>query len=212
MRWLEARKLDRYELDKKLKELAQAAQQHPLESPERQFALTELYATISNSKKLWYPPKDKFNQDAYDEAKQELWYYVCKFIDKYDPVKGSVIAWVNTMLDRRFYSSALAKVEDFKIVTKQNECRENSLGEENTPSLIEEFWEYIELDPENIFEREHIKNNPEANFRALTLQRRSQVMWKDISVHLGIKDTTLIKFYQRCVEKFADKIREYLSY
>lgn len=212
MKWLEARKFDRVELDKKLKELALTAQQHPLQSAERQSALTELHARILHSKKLWYPSKDKFNQYAYDEAKQELWCYVCKFIEKYDPNKGSVIAWVNTTLDRRFYSKAFVEIKYFNEILEQNKCIENSQWKENTPSLLEEIWEYIELDPENIFKQEYIENHPEANFQALILYRRSQVMWKDISSKTNIKTSTLINFYQRCIKKFAPKIKKYLTY
>lgn len=208
MKRLEAYEFDRGELDKRLKELALTAQQQPLQSAERQFALTELYAIILDSKKLWYPPKNRFIQDAYDEAKQELWWYVCKFIEKYDPEKGSVIAWVNTMLDRRFYSKALAEI----IVRQQNQCLEDRQYKENTSSLLEQVWDYIELDPENIFKQEYIEGHPDANFRALILYRCSDTMWKDISRLLGIKSTTLIRFYQRCLKKFAKKIRDYLTY
>ena len=105
MRWLEAS--DSYnELDRTLKQLVLTAKQHPPQSAKRQTALTNIHATILNSKKLWYPPKYQFNEDAYNEAKQELWCYVCKFIEKYDPKKGTVIAWINTLLSKRFYKDA----------------------------------------------------------------------------------------------------------
>lgn len=210
MRWLEAPGFSRDELDKMLKELVLLAQQHPPQSAKRQSALTKLHATILNSRKLWYPPKNRFNQYVYDEARQELWCYVCKYIEKYDPKKGSVIAWINTLLNTRFYPEAQS--EYFKITSIQNNCIEISQSKENTLSLIEEVWEYIELDPENIFKLEHIKNHPEANFQALTKYRCSQITWEDISHRTRIKASTLNNFYQRCLKKFAPKIRKYLSY
>lgn len=209
MRWFDARRFNRDELDNRLKELALIAQNYLPQSASRRAALTRLHATIINSKKLWYPPKDRFNQYLYDEAKQELWCYVCQFIEKYDPEKGTVIAWVNTLLDRRFYSKA--EIEHFKTASAQNSCIEANQQEENKPSLLEEVWDYIELDPENIFKQEYVENHPEANFQALTRYRRCKIMWKDISHQMRIKTSTLINFYQRSIKKFAPKIKQYLT-
>lgn len=208
MRWLKAPGFNRDELDESLKELVLTAKQHPTESAERQSALADLYTSVLNSKKLWYPPKHEFNQYVYEEANQELWCYICASIEKYEPEKGSVIAWINTLLNRRFYPEA--RNEYLKTVLIQNEYLETIQKEENTISILEKILEYIELDPENIFNQAHIENHPEANFQTLTKYRRSQLMWKDICDLTGIKESTLINFYQRCIKKFTPKIKEYL--
>ncbi len=209
MRWFDARRFNRDELDNRLKELALIAQNYLPQSASRRAALTRLHATIINSKKLWYPPKDRFNQYLYDEAKQELWCYVCQFIDKYDPEKGEVIAWIKTLLKTRFYPKA--ETEYFKIISERNSCKETNHSSENKPSLLEEVWDYIELDPDDIFQQECVENHPEANFKVLTRYRRCRIMWKDISEQMMIKASTLINFYQRCIKKFAPIIKQYLT-
>lgn len=209
MRWFDASRFGSDELDNRLKELAITAQNHPPQSRDRRAALTKLHSIVVNSKKLWYPPSNRFNQYIYDEAKQELWCYVCQFIEKYDPQKGEVIAWIKTLLKTRFYPKA--EIEYFKITSDQNICKEVSQPEENDPSLLSEVWDYIELDPDDIFQQECVKNHPEANFKVLIRYRRCQIMWKDISEQMMIKASTLINFYQRCIKKFAPIIKQYLS-
>ena len=110
---------------------------------------------------------------------------------------------------RRFYPKA--EIEYFKITSAQNICKEVRQPEENDPSLLSEVWDYIELDPDDIFQQECVKNHPEANFKVLIRYRRCQIMWKDISEQMMIKASTLINFYQRCIKKFAPIIKQYLS-
>ncbi|MGH7998514.1 MAG: sigma-70 family RNA polymerase sigma factor, partial [Brasilonema sp.] len=87
----------RDELDSHLLQLACVAQRHPPHSQERQIALTKLIHSIVYFGNLWYPSKNQFFsnvQDIYNEARQELFLYICQNIDKYDPERGTVLVWV----------------------------------------------------------------------------------------------------------------------
>jgi hypothetical protein len=205
----------RKQLDAQLKELALLAQRHPHATKGRRIALTQLVNAIWQSGQLIRPYSSQFQllyEELYDEAVQNLFFYLCQNdnINKYDPERGEVIIWVNMLLTKRFFPEAIPK-----IVGKGNEINlENShlenLASLEPISLFEQVRQCIEDDPDRIFIKEYIKDRPEANFLAIARRRYSGVSWKDISAEWGIGITTLHKFYQRCVKKFAPKIREYL--
>ena len=205
----------RNQLDEQLKELAKEAQRHPHGTKERRIALTQLVNAIWRSGRLYRPNSGQFQsiyEDIYDEAVQNLFFYICQNdnIRKYDSERASVMAWVNMLLTRRFFTEAIPK-----IIGKANEIYlENSdleLLESAEPiSLFEQVRQCIEDDPELLFRREHIKAHPEANFQAIATKRYSGVPWKDISAEWGIELQSLNAFYQRCLKKFAPKFKEYL--
>ena len=94
------------ELDEQLKQLAILAQQYPPPTQGRQLALRKLVNGIVQSGRLGRPQRGQFSgsyEDIYDEAVQELLLYICQNVEKYDPERGSVMALVNVLLDRRFF-------------------------------------------------------------------------------------------------------------
>lgn len=205
----------RKQLDAQLKELALLAQRQPHATKGRRIALTQLVDAIWQSGKLCRPYSGQFRplyEDIYDEAVQNLFFYLCRDdnINKYDSERGEVITWVNMLLTKRFFLEAIPK-----FASKANEINlENSylenISSSEPASLFEQIRECIEDDPDKIFTKEHVKGHPEANFQAIARRRYSGVSWKDISAEWDIGITTLHHFYQRCVKKFAPKIREYL--
>lgn len=205
---------NRKELDEQLKELALKAQRHHT-TKARQIPLTQLVNAIWQSGRLIRPYSVRFQllyEDIYDEAVQNLFFYICNNdnINKYDPERGEVMTWVNMLITLRFFPEAIPK-----IVGQENEINLENSHLENLPSsepisLSEQVRQCIEDDPEGIFVKEHIKGHPKANFQAIAIRRYSGVPWKDISAEWGIGITSLHNFYQRCVKKFAPKLREYL--
>lgn len=202
----------RDQLDEQLKQLAFIAQQHQALTQERQLALGQLVQTILNSGRLCRPQREKFAQryeDIYQEARQELLFYVCQNIDKYDSQRGDVMAWCNVLLERRFFREAIPRILDKPGIQRMSLSDLDNLAllEEESPTFAEILKEHIELDPENLFKKTHIKDHPEANFQALTKQRLEGKSWKEISEKFKIKIPTLSRFYYRCLERFASNLK-----
>lgn len=203
------------ELDSHLKQLAIEAQQHPPRSGVRRVALTKLVYEILRSGRLRHPQKSQFlaqfYEDIFDEARQELLLYICENIDKYDPERGCVMAWVNVLLERRFFKDAIKKIHTQQNVIKITDTDTDNLPapQEEPPSRAEILKKYIESDPENIFKNERIQNCPQANFQAVAMQRMSGKSWNDISVEFAIKVPTVSSFYYRCVNKFSLRLKKY---
>lgn len=198
--------------DEQLKQLAQVAQKHSPQSLERKLALRQLVNGILTSGRLCRPQSGYFSgvyEDIYDEAVQELLLYVCKNIDKYNPERGEVMAWVNVLLERRFFKEAIPRFIDDKYIRIEPPDLDKIASPISNPSLAEIIKQCIELDSENIFKKEHIENHPRANFQALAMRRLLGKTWKDIAEEFDIKISTVSRFYDRCLNKFAPKIKEH---
>jgi hypothetical protein len=202
------------EIDVFLQQLALTAQQHPHLSPQRQLALTKLVNTVVQSNRLGHPQKWQFSvdvyEDIYNEALQELLLYICKNIDKYNPERGSVIVWVNFLLQQRFFKEAVRKFFGQQNITHITDTHLENLALPEEPEDITKILiDCIKLDPEGIFKKEHIKEHPQANFQALAQQRILGKSWKEIAAQYNLKIPTVSCFYYRCLDKFANKIKTY---
>ena len=205
--------LDR--LDEQLKQLAISAQQHLPLTQGRQLALRQMVNGILQSGRLCRPQRGQFSgvyEEIYDEALQELLLYICQKIDKYNPERGSVMAWVNVLFERRFFKEAILKILDKQELQRINIPDLDEIDPpESTPSLTEIIKQCIELDAENLFKNEHIENHPQANFQALVRRRLLGQSWKEISAEFEIKLSTVSRFYDRCLNKYSAKLKEYCT-
>ena len=201
------------ELDEQLKQLAISAQQHPALTQGRQLALRKLVNGIVQSGRLCRPQRGQFSgsyEDIYNEAVQELLLYICQNVEKYDPERGSVMAWVNVLLERRFFKEAIPKILGKPNLQKMTlSDLDNLAPPEETESLTEILKECIESDPDNLFKKEYLQNYPAANFQVLLQRRFSGKSWKEISAEFDINIKTISSFYYRCVNKFSSRLREY---
>ena len=211
--------------DEHLKQLAIEAQRHPPRSELRQRALTKLLSAIQQSGKLVHPRQGQFQgfyEEIYAEALQRLFAFICEQIDRYNPEK-EVLQWINFLLKQRFFIEASREVLPllpngvrngrFTRLTIEDLDR-NHLNEANpqlSPLLSEEVIQCVEEDPEGLFQAACAADNPAANFQYLAMQRAAGYTWKEISLQLGIKISTLSCFYKRSLTKFGPRIREYLS-
>lgn len=204
----------RDELDEQLLVLASVAQQHPPLAQARKVALTKLINAIVCSGKLCHPQRGKFPvnlyEDIYNDALQELLLYICQNIHRYDAERASVLTWVNFLLERRFFPQAISRIlskQDVTVITIQD----NLAAPEEPLDLIDVVKEYIESDPEGIFQQKHIKKYPQANFQALVQRRLSGKSWEEIAAEFEISIKTVSSFYYRCINAFASRLKEYCS-
>ncbi|MGB3536368.1 MAG: sigma-70 family RNA polymerase sigma factor [Microcoleaceae cyanobacterium] len=203
-----------------LQQLALQARQYPIGTTARRITLSKLIDIIYRSYQLIRPYSGQFQgvyEEIYQEAVQNLFLYICKNLDKYNPERGEFITWINMLLSKRFFKEAIPKV-----IGKANEINmENSILENLKPSTFEESKEtekyiktfekirrYIEIDPKGIFRQTQIKKYPKINFREIAIKRWSGISWKEISEEFNIPIATLSNFYQRNLEKFRDELRD----
>ena len=203
------------QLNEQLKQLALAAQQQLPLTPGRQLALRQLVNGILSSGRLCRPQPGNFSgvyEDIYDEAVQELLLYICQNIDKYNPERGEVMAWVNFLLERRFFKEAIPKILDKQEIQRMSLSDLDEIAPpETNPCLTEIIKQCIELDSENLFKKEHVENHPRANFQALARRRLLGKSWKEIAAEFDLKISTVSRFYDRCLNKFCAKLKEYCT-
>ncbi|MBD2681532.1 MULTISPECIES: sigma-70 family RNA polymerase sigma factor [Nostoc] len=206
--------------EQQLQELALQAQQHPLGTTARRITLSKLIDGIYRSGKLCHPYNGQFQgvyEQIYQEAVQDLFLYICKNIDKYDPERALFMTWVNMLLSQRFFKEAIPKiigkvheinVESSVLENLEDLVFDDSENEDNYIFAFKKIRRYIEIDPKGIFKQAHIKKYPQVNFQEIAVKRWSGISWKDISEELNIPVATLSNFYQRTLEKFRDEFRD----
>lgn len=199
-------------MDDYLQRLVTQVKQHSPRTRARQLALAKLFNEIQNSRDLYCPPRKELSpsiyRELYHETKQELWLFVCKNIESYDPRRGEVMTWVNS----RFYYLFLQRVTNLRNSRNHPTFDpEQLIVPDDRDSLIERLYEVINEDREDLFKSKHIRDRPDVTFQLLVKLRLSGESWDDISGELGIRDTTLRSFYKRCSDSFKDKLKEYLE-
>jgi DNA-directed RNA polymerase specialized sigma24 family protein len=205
-------------LDIRLEHLAITAKQFPPKSKSRQLALSELASKIQNSRRLFCKGRYNYPEDVYTEALQETWLYISRKIEKYDPEVGTVIAWVNFILNKRFIDATRRYKRNKQAsldepIDFSGELGTTLLDTLPQPQIVpndgEVLQEILQADPDDLFKNEHIKNHPEATFQAIALRRLAKQSWGDMSTEWAIGVSTLSSFYQRCLKLFIPKIQEY---
>ncbi|EAW36444.1 hypothetical protein [Lyngbya sp. PCC 8106] len=206
--------------EQQLQALALEVQQHPIDTTARRIIVSKLIDTIYRSRQLTRPYQGQFQgvyEDIYQEAVQNLFLYICKNIDKYDPQRGKFMTWVNMLLSRRFFREAIPKVigtaneinlESSILENLEDLATKEREDEDDYIRTFQKIRRYIEIDPKGIFRQAYIKKYPEVNFREIAMKRWSGVSWKDISDDFNIPVATLSNFYQRNLEKFRQELRD----
>lgn len=203
--------------NEQLKKLAQSAKKFAPNSDLRSYALTELIRAIKLSNKLCRPHSHKFSdnlyQMIYEEALTETLAYICLNIDSYDPERGNkkFMNWVNFKLDKLILQ-CYAKYRQF---TEYNFPSLQDIEQIKAPAasvnLSAILYQYIQQDPGKTFQKTHIRNRPDANFRYLALEKFSQKSWEEIADELKIPIPTLSGFYNRWCRRFQSILEEELQ-
>ncbi|OUC15141.1 MAG: hypothetical protein B0A82_08300 [Alkalinema sp. CACIAM 70d] len=202
--------------DQSLKQLAIAAQQQPANSLPRQRILARLIDALQKSKKLTRPLSNfsgAMYEEIYAEALQRLYLYICQRIDSYRSEQAEVLQWVNFLLKRRFFPEAtreiMGKTADQQRFSLDDLDHHFQVPEDSSPS--DELRQYLEEDPDRLFQTVHVQKYPKATFQYIALQRLAGFSWQEITLQLNVDVPTLSSFYQRRLKEFTPYFRAYLS-
>jgi hypothetical protein len=207
--------------DEQLKMLALVAQKHLSNSELRKQALIELVNAIVLSGRLCRPHRgicaENFYELIYEEAVNQTLVYVCQKIDNYKPFNlqtgkaQKFMNWVNFRLDKMVIQAHIDFKERVgKEIPTINDL-ENIAEPESEVFFSDLLRQCLEEDRNNLFKQEHIRNFPNANFRAIALASISGKTWEEISADFEVKVPTLSSFFRRCCQKFAPLFKEYLE-
>lgn len=191
----------------------------------RRLALHQLIQVIQESNKLFLADRYNFPPYVYQESLQETYIYICRNIHNYDPQKGKVITLINFVLDKKFKEAKARYLQqqqtislDTPISSGNDEHQDKTILLETIPSSTTDkeseytqLRECLEEDKQSIFQKAHIRNKPQANFRAIALKRLDRESWQDMSEEWDIPLQTLARFYQRCLTKFNSQLKECLD-
>jgi hypothetical protein len=119
--------------------------------------------------------------------------------------------WVNFRLDKMVIQAHIDFKERVgKEIPTINDL-ENIAEPESEVFFSDMLRQCLEEDRNNLFKQEHIRNFPNANFRAIALASISGKTWEEISAEFEVKVPTLSSFFRRCCQKFAPLFKEYLE-
>ena len=198
--------------DKELKELVEQIQQLPLKDKQRRKLLTELIIKIQTEGRLKkfvsYQHLPDFD-DLYADAMTDCLTYISTSIDKYDPEKAEVIAWVNqtllfkfrTAFNKRYRNKIQLVFDELKLMNILAVSQEK----EDSYILLREL---IQNDPEEILKNIKIKKH-NVSLQQILLMLLDDKKWKEIALELQITISTAQSFYSRSLEK--PEVRNYFD-
>jgi len=195
-------------LDETLHQLAIAAQNYPVGTPERQRTVHQLILNLQTSGRLCRPRCPRHLLGSYEEihaiALQNLFKYLYQKIELYQRDRGTVLQWCNYLLTQRF-PDAIREVQSGDYSLDKIEIPDSK------PSLeIEEVLDVLKENPDKIFTKLHVTDHPNANFQFVATQVLSGYRWEEIADRLEIKISTVSSFYQRSLKKLAPQLKQYL--
>lgn len=200
-------------------------QKLPRGSDKRRIVLNRVINDIEKSDKLFCQGRFNYPKETgvYDEALWETLLYISHKIDEYDPNKAKVMTWVNRILEYKFkeaikkYKKRLERaIKELSLDAPVGKDFDTPLSEtiaqpEAKSLLCDRLYDCIDRDPEGLFSERHIRDRPEANFRAMALRFFNGESRRAIADGWGISEQTIYAFVRRSCQKFAPKFREYLQ-
>ncbi len=180
------------ELNLYLQSLIQEACSHQPTSPQRSKAINCLLRVLLKSRRT-----GSEGNDLYEEALYKTMFNLSKTLcDKYDPSRGSFLAWFNICLRNQYRDEIRAAKRDRshrQSVWQSHEVELDPLDQ--VPSGIdanllldtwESFVQWIKDDPENLLKACHIASNPKANCQLLAhLRLVVGKEWQEIAAEVA---------------------------
>ena len=198
--------------DKELKQLVEKIQQLAPKDRQRRKLLNELIIKIQTEGRLkkfesyrYLPDFD----DLYADAMTDCLTHISTSINKYDPEKAEVMAWVNqtllfkfrTAFNKRYRNKVKLVSDELKLMNIPflSQEKEDSYG------LLREL---IQNDPEGILKNIKIKKH-DVSLQQILLMLLDDKKWKEIALELHLSISTAQSFYSRSLEK--PEVRNYFD-
>ncbi|MFL9458355.1 sigma factor [Tolypothrix bouteillei VB521301_2] len=203
------------ELNLYLQSLIQEACSHKVNSPQRSKTINSLLRAILKLKRTG----GKENE-IYEEALYKTMFNVSKTVcEKYDPSRGSFLAWFNTCVRNQYRDEIRATKRHSshkQFIRQSNEDDLDPLDRVASgidASLLLETWEsfvqWIKDDPDNVLKTCHIEKNPKANCQLLAYKRLViGNEWQEIATEVGSTRSVITSHWTR---KCQPLLREWLE-
>ena len=158
------------------------------------------------------------------EAVANAFFEAVKNIDKYDPDRGDVMKWIKGILNFRFLDLLRKHRERYESVSFDNpdlmveadlqaEIEKNNavIPDSEIPENTIKLRQFIKEDPEGHLNKVHIKDKPDATFKAILLMRVNNLTWQDIADCFDISaQSTVSSFVERRLKDWKDYFNKYL--
>jgi hypothetical protein len=191
--------------EEQLKALAIHVQQQPSESLSFQKAIDVLIRALLLSNRLKKRP-EWVSEEAYREAQCLLQLWIYQNIQRFDPSRGSFMAWINFHFDKRHFAEAteLKRNKQFGFTTNVDDLDLPSTSFDNSSESNLLVW----LQEDYIF-RIPNRDNPEVTFLDLVLARSLNQSWQDIADQFGFNwFTTPHKFFKQWLDRLTTPLIE----
>jgi len=190
------------DLNEQLNQLATEVCQHPNGSLKRQRLLNQLIYQMQQSRKIW--KGSDIQEQYYEDALQQTWFWFCKNIHNYDPSQANVITWFNVHLKYRLLDirKEIDKEKKTKLTTVKYEESNQIDPIDNLPTpdkpqpILEETLEWIETQGSEL-RRLHIRSFPHINCQVLLKYKLppDEKTWRELAEKFGKRESTLNHFY-----------------
>jgi DNA-directed RNA polymerase specialized sigma24 family protein len=218
--------LESKDFDEYLKNLAIEAKESPPGSAQRQRALSHLIREIMGSRSLGHPQRGNWSANLYEdfrnEALSKTYLDICQKLKNYDPERGEVMAWFNTLLKfnfmevvRKYMRNGLTEIpgalEGPFVLSLTEAEMEKHFSTEEVLTLAQQVRQFLQEDPKGLLEEESIRNYPSVTLKSLLLKKYvDDLTWDQISKDVDIPFSTLSTFCQRCLKK--SEIEQYFQH
>ncbi|WP_154655812.1 sigma-70 family RNA polymerase sigma factor [Fortiea contorta] len=200
------------ELNLHLQSLIQEACSYPPTSPQRSKAINRLLRVVLKSSRT-----ESKGNDLYEEALYKTMFNLSKTVcDKYDPSRGSFLAWFGVCLRNQYRDEirAAKRERSHRQSVWQSDQAEfdpleyvaSGIDANSLLDTWESFVQWIQDDPDRLLRACHIENNPKANCQLLAYLRLVVGQeWQEIAADVGSKRGVISSHWSRKCEPILRK-------
>lgn len=214
------------QLNLELIELIQQIKQLQPKSKERRKLINRLFKRIQpqfiQKSQAIFSGQDKF---LIEDAQQETYINIQKYIHTYKPEKSKFMTWVITIFKNNFgqllekhkkayitriprqIADSSEEENKLDVVSLDAKNYDDFLASDNK-QLAKKIREFLKADPENILKNKKIRNQ-DLSLQDILLYKQEGYTFKEIGEYFSISPGTVSSFYDRNLKD--PEIRQYFS-